>query len=160
MRCHYIPELTVERSTASCARAGYNASSAASTEAVSGKASASFVYDHFPYGADSYFEASGAAAAITYAADYLTPGGKIVFIGMTQGPVPIDLVAAQTKEIVMYTIFRYANDYQRAINFIASGQIDVKPLISKHYKFEESVEAFRFAASAPPDVIKTIIHLM
>ena len=72
----------------------------------------------------------------------------------------IDLVAAQTKEIVMYTIFRYANDYQRAINFIASGQIDVKPLISKLYKFEESVEAFRFAASAPPDVIKTIIHLM
>ena len=119
-----------------------------------------FVYGHFPYGADIYFEASGAAAAITHAADYLTLGGKIVFIGMTQGPVPIDLVAAQTKEIVMYTIFRYANDYQRAINFIASGQIDVKPLISKHYKFEESVEAFRFAASAPPDVIKTIIHLM
>jgi len=40
---------------------------------------------------------------------------------MTQGAVPVDVVAAQTKEIVMDTIFRYANDYQRAINFIVPG---------------------------------------
>lgn len=119
-----------------------------------------FVYDHFPYGADLYFEASGATPAITNAAHYLAPGGKIVFIGMTLAPVPLDIVAAQVKEIVMYTIFRYANDYERAINFIASGQIDVKPLISATYKFEQAVEAFEFAASAPPDVIKTMIHLM
>ena len=43
----------------------------------------------------------------------------------------IDLVALQVKEITMFTIFRYANDYERAINFIASGQINVEPLISK-----------------------------
>ena len=119
-----------------------------------------FVYDHFPYGADILFEASGAARAISTAPDYVAPGGKIVFIGMPQGAVPINIVAVQVKEIVMYSIFRYANDYQRAINFIASGQIDVNPLIHKHYSFEQSVEAFEFAASAPPGVIKTIINVM
>jgi D-xylulose reductase len=119
-----------------------------------------FVYEQFPNGADLYLEASGAAPAITNAAHYLTPGGKIVFIGMTQGPALVDIFACQVREVTMYTIFRYANDYERAVNFIASGQIDVKPLISACYTFEQSVEAFEFAASAPPDVIKTMIHLM
>ncbi len=119
----------------------------------------SFVYEKFPYGADLYFEASGSPAAITRAVDYITPGGKMVFIGMPQGNVPIDLVALQVKEITMFTIFRYANDYERAINFIASGQINVEPLISKRYPFEQSLEAFEYAASAPADMIKILIDM-
>ena len=118
-----------------------------------------FVLEHYPYGADLYLEASGFPAAITSAPKYLRPGGKIVFIGMPQGPVPFDIVAAQVKELVIYTIFRYANDYERAINFIASGQIDVKPLISKRFDFADSVKAFEYAASAPSDVIKIMIDL-
>jgi D-xylulose reductase len=118
-----------------------------------------FVHEKFPYGADLYLEASGNPAAISSAPAYLRPGGKIVFIGMPQGPVPIDIVAAQVKEIVMYTIFRYANDYERAINFIASGQINVKPLISRHFAFEDSIKAFEYAASAPAEVIKIMIDM-
>jgi len=118
-----------------------------------------FVHEKFPYGADLYFEASGSPAAISSAPAYLCPGGKIVFIGMPQAPVPIDIVAAQVKEIVMYTIFRYANDYERAINFIASGQINVKPLISRHFAYADSIKAFEYAASAPSDVIKIMIDL-
>jgi D-xylulose reductase len=59
----------------------------------------------------------------------------------------------------MYAIFRYANDYERAINFIASGQINVKPLISRHFAFEGSIEAFEYAASAASDVIKIMIDV-
>ena len=59
----------------------------------------------------------------------------------------------------MFTIFRYANDYERAINFIASGQINVEPLISKRYPFEQSLEAFEYAASAPADMIKILIDM-
>ena len=59
----------------------------------------------------------------------------------------------------MYTIFRYANAYERAVNYIASGQIDVKPLISKRYAFADSVKAFEYAASGPSDAIKIIINL-
>lgn len=119
-----------------------------------------FVHEKYPYGADILFEASGSPKAISSAAEYIAPGGKMVLIGMPQAAVPIDIVALQVKEIILYSIFRYANDYQRAINFIASGQIDVKPLIHAHYDFEQSVEAFDFAASAPPGVIKTIINMI
>ena len=49
-----------------------------------------FVKKFFPHGADILFEASGNPAAILSACDYLCPGGKIVFIGMPQAPVPVD----------------------------------------------------------------------
>ena len=61
------------------------------------------------------------------------------------------------KELRVEHVFRYANIYDRAINLLASGKIDVKPLISKTYSFDQAVEAFEFAAKAPADIIKTQI---
>jgi len=40
-------------------------------------------------------------------------------------------------------IFRYANDYERSVALIASGQIDVKPLISRRYAFEDKYQGVR-----------------
>ncbi len=71
--------------------------------------------------------------------------------------VLMDIVAMQVKEIETISIFRYANDYERSIALIASGQINVKPLISKKIHFNQSIQAFELAASAPADVIKIII---
>jgi len=119
-----------------------------------------FVLQHFEHGADLFVDCSGNAAAIAAAPHCLRGGGKIVFVGMPQGPVPIDIVAMQVKEITTYSIFRYANDFERSVALIASGQINVKPLISRRFKFADSIEAFDYAASGQPDVIKVVINLM
>lgn len=116
-----------------------------------------FVPQHFPRGADLFVDCSGSPAAIGAAPHCVRPGGKIVFVGMPQAPVPMDIVAMQVKEIVTYSIFRYANDYERSVALIASGQIDVAPLISRRYAFKDSIKAFELAASAPADVIKVVI---
>lgn len=116
-----------------------------------------FVLQHFPRGADLFVDCSGSAAAIGAAPHCLRPAGKIVFVGMPQGLVPMDIVAMQVKEIETVSIFRYANDYERSVALIASGQIDVKPLISRRFAFEDSIKAFELAASAPADVIKVVI---
>jgi D-xylulose reductase len=42
---------------------------------------------------------------------------------------------------------------------VASGQINVKPLISRRFAFEDSIKAFEYAASAPADVIKIMIDM-
>ena len=44
--------------------------------------------------------------------------------------------------------------FARALATIASGSVDLKPLITDTYRFEESVEAFERAASARPADIK------
>ncbi len=118
-----------------------------------------FVRQHFEYGADLFVDCSGNAAAIAAAPHCLRAGGKLVFVGMPERPVPIDIVAMQIKEITTYSIFRYANDFERSVALIASGQINVKPLISRRFRFEDSVEAFDFAASGRPEVIKVVIDL-
>jgi D-xylulose reductase len=43
------------------------------------------------------------------------------------------------------------------VSLIASGKVDVKPLISKTFPFEKAVEAFEFAAQGLPSVVKTQI---
>lgn len=111
------------------------------------------------WGVDIIFEASGNESTIANIFDPLCPGGTIVFIGMPVQPVPIDIVAAQAKETVIKTIFRYAHVYPRAVGLMASGKIDVKPLITDIYRFEDGVAAFEYAANPKPTSVKVMIEM-
>ncbi|MBB5752300.1 NAD(P)-dependent alcohol dehydrogenase [Prosthecomicrobium pneumaticum] len=111
------------------------------------------------WGADVVFEASGSPKAYQGLFDTVRPGGCVVFVGMPVEPVAFDIVAAQAKEVRMETVFRYANVYDRAINLIASGKVDLEPLVTGTYPFEKSVEAFERAASANPNDVKLQIVL-
>ncbi len=111
------------------------------------------------WGADIVFEASGNARSIASAFEPLCPGGTVVFIGMPGGPVLLDIVAAQVKEAHIETIFRYANVYPRALALMASGKIDVKPLITDTFAFQDSIKAFDYASELPPSSVKAQIVL-
>ena len=111
------------------------------------------------WGADILFEASGAPGAILGCMDYICPGGTCVFVGMPPEPAPVDIVKAQSKEITMKTIFRYANVYNRAIRNIASGAVNVKPLVTSKFEFAKAQEAYDFAASYPDGQVKIIIEM-
>jgi D-xylulose reductase len=111
------------------------------------------------WGADLVFEASGSAKAFDGIFDLVRPGGAVVLVGMPVDPVPFDVVAAQVKEARIETIFRYANVHTRAIDLIASGKVDLKPLISATFPFEHSVEAVERAASGRPSDVKLQIRV-
>jgi len=112
-----------------------------------------------PEGVDIVFEASGSPAVIGSFIPYLRPAGRAVMIGMPAAPAAYDVVAAQVKEIQILHIFRYRNMYPRTINMIASGTLDVKPLITHRFAFTKAVEAFEYAASMPEEAIKIMIHM-
>lgn len=111
------------------------------------------------WGADVVFECAGAAASIQSALDAVAPAGCVVWVGMPVDPVPVDIVLAQSKEIRMETVFRYANMYDRAIALIGSGKVDLKPLISETFGFEESLKAFDRAVEARPTDVKIQIKV-
>ncbi len=111
------------------------------------------------WGADIVFEASGAAPAVLDVANVVAPGGTCVMVGMPVDPVPVDIVGLQAKEATLKTIFRYANVYDRAIALIASGKIDLKPLITETFAFRDSVAAFDRAVEARPTDVKLQIVL-
>ena len=106
------------------------------------------------WGVDVLIEASGAPQLYPTITDYVCPGGKIVLVGIPIDPVPVDISKIQGKEITLTSVFRYANVYDRTINLIASGKIDVKKLISKIYPFAQAVEAFKHAEKLDPKVVK------
>jgi D-xylulose reductase len=111
------------------------------------------------WGVDIVFEASGNARAVSSVFDHLAPGGCVVFIGMPGAPVPIDIVAAQVKEARMETVFRYAHVYPRAIALLGSGKIDLDPIITDRYPFEQSIDAFVYAAAPRPESMKIVINM-
>ncbi|MDB6452975.1 NAD(P)-dependent alcohol dehydrogenase [Falsirhodobacter sp. 20TX0035] len=111
------------------------------------------------WGADIVFECSGAAPAILGMAKLARPGGAIVLVGMPVDPVPVDIVGLQAKELRLETVFRYANVYDRAISLMASGKVDLKPLISASIPFAESVAGFDRAVEARETDVKLQIVL-
>jgi D-xylulose reductase len=111
------------------------------------------------WGADIVVEASGSDAVYSSLFDLSCPRGRVVLVGMPTGPAPIDVVAAQAKELTLETIFRYAHAYPRALALMGSGKIDLKPLITEVYPFSESLKAFSYAASPRPTSVKVQIEM-
>lgn len=111
------------------------------------------------WGADLVFEASGSPVVAPTLFDQVRPGGTVVYIGMPGAPVSIDVGAAQRKEATIKPTYRYAHVFERAVRLIASGRMNVKPLITETYNFADSIRAFEYAASPDPSSIKVQVAL-
>jgi D-xylulose reductase len=64
-------------------------------------------------------------------------------------PVPVDIAAATRREVRIETMFRYAHQYDRTVALMASGKVDLKPLISETFPFADAIAAFDRAWGAP-----------
>lgn len=111
------------------------------------------------WGADVIYECAGSDRAIAGIFDALCPGGVVVLVGLPLKPVPYDVSAAMLKEARVEHVFRYAHVFPRCVAMLASGTIDVSPLITKTFAFEDSVRAFELAASAPKGEVKMQIEM-
>ncbi|MER8504141.1 NAD(P)-dependent alcohol dehydrogenase [Mesorhizobium sp. M0204] len=111
------------------------------------------------WGADVVFECSGSSQAWETLLDLPRPGGTLVVVGLPVAPVAFDIATASTKEIRIETVFRYAHQYDRAIALMGSGRVDLKPLISATFPFEDSIAAFDRAVEARPADVKLQIRL-
>ncbi len=106
------------------------------------------------WGADVVFECSGAPKAWERITELLRPSGCIVVVGLPVDPIAFDVAALTTKELRIESVFRYAHQYDRAIALIASGKVDLKPLITETFPFEKSIPAFERAAEGRPADVK------
>lgn len=111
------------------------------------------------WGVECVFECSGHPRAAGQVFDALCPGGVVVFVGIPVEPFHYDLGKAMVREARVEQIFRYAHVFPRCVAMLSSGAIDVKPLITRKFTFEDSVHAFELAASAPKGDVKMQIEL-
>jgi len=110
-------------------------------------------------GADCVFDASGSSAACASAPALAARGGSVTIIGWPEKgtfPYPVELVIE--KELDIHGTNRYANAFPRAISLVASGKVDVHPLVSHRYPLGRVADAFAFAADHPAETIKVMVR--
>lgn len=109
-------------------------------------------------GADVVFEVTGAAPVILTMTKLAAVRGRIVQVSISPQPVPVDLFQVFWKELRIIGVRVYeAEDFDRAIELAARGDLPLKTLISKIVPLERTVEAFE-AIDSGADLMKVLVQ--
>jgi len=111
---------------------------------------------------DLVIDASGAEASIQTGIYIAKAGGTFVQVGMGNPNVTMNISLIIFKELNYKGSFRYGpGDFPLAISLVSKGKIDLKPLVTHRFSFEEAIIAFKATRSGKGDdgkgVIKAII---
>jgi len=106
---------------------------------------------------DITIECSGAESSICTGILATRSGGCLVLVGLGPAKVQIPIVNAACREVDIRGIFRYANCYPTAIEMVASGRVDVKPLITHRFQLDETLKAFETTKTGAGNAIKVMI---
>ena len=109
-------------------------------------------------GADFVFEATGIPKAAERMLAPVAIAGTLVVVGIFPGAIPVDLRDVAFRELRLVGIRMYTPaEFDRAICLVASGEINVAPLITDVYPLDRAVEAFD-RTEAGTDNIKILIR--
>ena len=104
---------------------------------------------------DACFECCGVPSAIDACASAAKSGGVVCVVANHRPSVPAPLQELARREIDLVGVYRYCNLYPTALRLVASGKVDLKPLISKKFPMERIDDAFAYFASGEP--VKVLI---
>jgi len=108
--------------------------------------------------ADVLIECSGNQRALQDGIHALQPAATAVAVGMGPGEeASIPLSFIQNREIILTGTFRYANTYADAIALVASGHIDLKPIITGHYTLAEAEQALQATKNDPANIKSVVV---
>ena len=96
---------------------------------------------------DVTFECSGNAAAAGFPPLFPDSLGCVVQVGMIAGPtaeIPVNRFVS--REVVLLGAFRFDSEYGAAVHELATGGIDVSPLLTHTFKMTAANDAFAVAA--------------
>lgn len=113
-----------------------------------------------PDGLDAAFECAGQQETVDQCVNMLRPGGTLILTGIPRFErvsFAIDLI--RRKELTIVNIRRQNQCTQKAIDLIASGKVSTDFMITHHFKFEDTQEAFELVAEYRDGVVKAMIHL-
>jgi threonine dehydrogenase-like Zn-dependent dehydrogenase len=105
------------------------------------------------------FDATGSAASMMRAFDYVAAGGRLVYVGLTLEPLTINDVELHRREITLLAS-RNATpaDFERVIAAVRGGHVDPRPWITHRLSLDTLPQAFD-EVRGDPALIKAILTL-
>jgi len=95
-----------------------------------------------PEGANAVLEAVGIQATIDTALKITRKGGALTLIGNVMPRVEMGLQEIVTREITLYGVCASNGEYADCVELVASGRINVDPLITETARLEEGQAVF------------------
>ncbi len=118
------------------------------------------IREQHPNGLDVVFECAGEQDTIDQAVNLLRPGGKLMLVGIPQTPrISMVIEVARRRELTIQNVRRQNECVQPAIDLVASGGIDVKPLATHRFTLDQTKEAFDLVLGYKDGVIKAIVRV-
>ena len=108
-------------------------------------------------GMDLVLEAVGRNETIAAAIDCVRKGGTVTLIGNITPEVSLPLQKVVSRQIRLQGSCASAGEYPEAIELMASGKIQVKPLITAVASLEEGPRWFERLHSREPNLMKVVL---
>jgi L-iditol 2-dehydrogenase/threonine 3-dehydrogenase len=105
-------------------------------------------------------EAAGVEPSLEVLMANVEKGGDVVIIGVYSENPTINMYYLGEHELNVFGSMMYRHeDYLAAVEVIASGKIKLEPLMSKHFPFEEYLDAYKYIEQQGDKTMKVIIDL-
>lgn len=102
-------------------------------------------------------EASGAPQALLSAISAVSHAARISMIGWVKGEIPIETASLIRKEIDLLGSRNSAGEFMLAMEMIAEGRVNVRPLITEVVSIDEAPGALKRASDDPSRFIKVVV---
>ncbi len=113
-----------------------------------------------PLGLDAVFECAGEQDALDQGLKLLKPGGALLVIGIPEvDRVSFNINLLRRNELRILNVRRQNECVERAIELIATGRVNVRPLVTHHFHLEETARAFELVSARADGVVKAIIRI-
>jgi len=108
-------------------------------------------------GVDIAIEAVGRNETVGTAIGSVRKGGQVILVGNISPTVTLPLQAVVSRQLRLQGSCASSGEYPRAIELMASGKIQVKPLITAVAPLEDGVQWFERLHAGEPDLMKVVL---
>ncbi|MEJ5199703.1 MAG: galactitol-1-phosphate 5-dehydrogenase [Anaerolineae bacterium] len=108
-------------------------------------------------GAPVVIEAVGITATARQSLELVRPGGHVTWIGNAAPTIEIGMQQIVTREITVRGVYAFNVEFGRAIEALATGRVDVSPIIEQVAPLEAGPQVFHDLAKGTLDAIKVVL---
>ena len=109
-------------------------------------------------GFNTVIECCGNSAAVSSALMVTRPGGQIVLVGVSLGPITIPTVVGVMNELTIKGAIAYTKEeFKTCIDLISNKQIDVMKFVDDIVSFEEVQKSYERLTSGKDSAVKILV---